>query len=74
MVIGVVNPPVSGPGRIKNGLLAQRSSQVNNHPQSGWLEFSSCGTCRRHEKSEARLGFDVELAVAPGLGKNQQRI
>jgi hypothetical protein len=74
MVIEVVNPPVSGPGQIKNGLLAQRSSQVNNHPQSGWPEFSSCGTRRRQEKTKARFCFDVELAVAPGLGKNQPRI
>jgi hypothetical protein len=44
---------------------------VNNHPRSGWLEFSCCGNCRWQEKTEALLGFDVELAVAPGLGKNQ---
>jgi hypothetical protein len=43
---------------------------INNHPRSGWLEYSCCNTCRRQEKTEARWGFDVALAVAPGLGKN----
>jgi hypothetical protein len=45
--------------------------EVNNHPQSGWLELSCCGDCRRQENTEARLCFDVELAVATGLGKNR---
>jgi hypothetical protein len=35
------------------------------------LNFLASGNCRWQEKAEARLGFDVELAVAPGLGKNQ---
>jgi hypothetical protein len=47
-----------------------RHHESTSHPLCGWLEFSSCDNCRWQEKTEARLGFDVELAVAPGLGKN----
>jgi hypothetical protein len=47
--------------------------KVNNHLQSGWLEYSSCSNCRWQEKTEARLCLDVELAVAPGWGKNHCR-
>jgi hypothetical protein len=43
---------------------------VNSHPQSGRLKFSCCGNCRWQQKTEALLCFDVELAVARGLGKN----
>jgi hypothetical protein len=49
-------------------------TEVNNHLQSGWLEFSCSGNCRWQEKTEALLCFDVELAVAPGWGKNQEPI
>jgi hypothetical protein len=34
------------------------------------LNGLASGNCRWQEKTEALLGFDVELAVAPGLGKN----
>jgi hypothetical protein len=43
---------------------------VNNHRKAGGLNFLASGNCRWQEKTEARLFFDVELAVAPGLDKN----
>jgi hypothetical protein len=48
------------------------TSRVNNPPRSGQLEFSSRGTRRRQEHTEALLCFAVELAVLPGLGKNPE--
>jgi cell division transport system permease protein len=36
------------------------------------LNFLACGARRGQEKAEALLCFDVELAIAPGLGKNQK--
>jgi cell division transport system permease protein len=36
------------------------------------LNFLACAARRGQEKAEARLCFDVELAIAPGLGKNQK--
>jgi hypothetical protein len=35
------------------------------------LNILAGGNFRRQEKTEARLGFDVELTFASGLGRNQ---
>jgi hypothetical protein len=38
--------------------------------EAGGLNILASGNCRWQEWAEALWCFDVELAVAPGLGKN----
>jgi hypothetical protein len=49
-----------------------RPSESSNIREAGGLNFLACDACRRLEKTEALLCCDVELAVAPGLGKNER--
>jgi hypothetical protein len=48
---------MSGTERFKFG--------VNNHPQSGWLEFSWCGNCRWQKRQKHVCASMLNLQSHP---------
>jgi hypothetical protein len=60
--VNIANRFAGNPAVFDGNYINKSDVKSTSHPQSGWLDFSCCGTGRRQEKTEARMGFDVELA------------